>query len=367
MLKVKLEPGFRIGRDALYSVPPQLLSLLNAIHRTGSLQRAIRDVDVSYRHAWGLLGRWEAITGHKLASFTRGHGTSLTAFGARLAQAGEWMEGRIRQWVPAIERELLRHLDVPVDADKATIRVHASNDIALAKLKERLQGRLVLDLRFEGSLHSLDSLARGDCDLAGFHMPQPASLLGPLAAEFRARLNGREHRIACLFARHQGLMVGTHAKTRVRKLGDLAKPGVRFVNRERGSGTRLLLDALLAREGVDPSAVDGYEHEEFTHMATAATVRAGMADAAFGIEAAAREHGLKFVEVVSERYYIAAPRKPQLRVAVDAMVAAAQSASFQRAIQKIGGYEFETTGNAVRLSELFAAAKPPAVRRRRAK
>lgn len=357
MLKVKLEPGLRIGRDTLYTVPADLVLLLKAIHEHGSLLKAIEDIEVSYRHAWGLLGRWEAITGHKLAVFTRGHGTTLTLFGSRLAQVGEWLEGRMSELLPALERDLVKHLDIPMTDETARVRINASNDIALLKLKERLQSRMVLDVRFEGSIHSLDSLARGDCDIAGFHMPDPPALLGELVAEFRRRLHGVEHLIALLFARHQGLMVAPGGKPRIRGLADLTRPGLRFVNREPGSGTRLLLDAMLAREQLDPRKILGYEHEEFTHMATAATVRAGMADAAFGIEAAARAHGLKFIPLVTEHYYLACRRNSPARVALETLLAAAQSPSFHRAVNKVGGYEFSDTGKRVRLSQLFAVRR----------
>ena len=99
---------------------------------------------------------------------------------------------------------------------------------------------------------------------------------------------------------------------------------LRFVNRERGSGTRLLFDALLASQRLKPSEIVGYDREEFTHMATAATVRAGMADVAFGIEAAARVHQLAFVGLVTERYYLACRRSAPARIAVDTMVATAR-------------------------------------------
>ena len=82
--------------------------------------------------------------------------------------------------------------------------------------------------------------------------------------------------------------VGQPSRGRIRNLADVARLRLRFVNRERGSGTRLLFDALLASQRLKPSEIVGYDREEFTHMATAATVRAGMADVAFGIEAAAR-------------------------------------------------------------------------------
>jgi putative molybdopterin biosynthesis protein len=148
-------------------------------------------------------------------------------------------------------------------------------------------------------------------------------------------------------------MVAKNARTRIRGMADLTKAGVRFVNRERGSGTRLLVDALLAHAGISATQVGGYEHEEFTHMATAATVRAGAADAAFGIEAAARAHGLAFVPLVTEHYYLACRRRSPARIALDTILASAGSPAFIRALARMGGYESTRTGSAVDLSELF--------------
>ncbi len=353
MLKVKLDANVRIGRDALYPLPPELVGLLRSIRRHGSLIHAIREVGISYRHAWGLLGRWEAITGHKLAILTRGQGTGLTPFGVRFAEVDEWLKARVGLRLDGLDSELARYLDVPTESDKQHVQIHASSDIALLKLKERLDRHLAVDLHFEGSLNSLDSLARGDCDIAGFHMPHPPALLGPLLTEIAARLNAREHYVVRLLSRHQGLMVAKSTRRGVRGLKDLARLGLRFVNRERGSGTRLLFDALLAREGLAPGAINGYDHEEFTHMATAATVRAGMADTAFGIEAAARAHGLGFIHIATEHYYLACRRNSPVRIALDTIVATAQSSAFARAVARLGGYNTKSAGSHVQLSELF--------------
>ncbi len=353
MLKVKLDASIRIGRNALYSLPPELIGLLRSIRQHGSLVRAIREVGVSYRHAWGLLGRWEAITGHKLAILTRGQGTGLTSFGARLADVGDWLEARIDKRFDHLGDELARYLFVPAESGKQQVHVHASHDIALLKLKERLDRHFAINLHFEGSLNSLDSLSRGACDIAGFHLPQPPTLLGALLGEFGARLDAREYYIALLLSRRQGMMFAKGGTRRIRGLSDVARLGLRFVNRERGSGTRLLFDALLAREGLDPAHIKGYDHEEFTHMATAATVRAGMADATFGIEAAARAHQLGFVRIVTENYYLACKRNTPARIALDTFVAAARSTAFVRALASIGGYDTKLTGTHVHVGDLL--------------
>lgn len=122
------------------------------------------------------------------------------------------------------------------------------------------------------------------------------------------------------------------------RLTDLAQRGLRFVNRQPGSGTRLCLDFLLAQQGVAPGNIHGYTHEEFTHAAVAATVASGMADAAFGIEAAAREQNLDFVPIVSEHYYLAARasvlQKPGTRALLDYL----DSREFRRLVNSLAGY-----------------------------
>jgi len=273
--------------------------------------------------------------------------------GARFADVDEWLKARVVRRLDGLDGELARYLDLPTEAEQQRVQMHASSDIALVKLKERLDRHLAVDLHFEGSLNSLDSLARGDCDVAGFPVPRPPNLLGPLLAQLAARVNAREHYFARLFSRYQGIMVAKGTRGSVKGLKDLARSGLRFVNRERGSGTRLLFDALLAREGLVAGAINGYEHEEFTHMGTAATVRAGMADTGFGIEAAARAHALGFVPIVTEHYYLVCRRNAAARVAVDTMVATAQSNAFARAVARIGGYDTKSASSGVPMSELL--------------
>ena len=332
MLEVKINASLQVGRDALYSVPRELISLLRSIRQHGALLHASRDLGISYRNAWGLLECWEAITGQKLAIITPGRGTGLTAFGARFAGVDNLHEPRVLQSLKGLSGELARYLAVPAAAGNQRVVVHASHDVALLNLKERLDRHLAIDLRSEGSLNSLDAIARGNCNIAAIHMLHPPTLLGLLLTEFRSRLNAPEHYIVWLLSRHQGLMVAKRGARRIRKLQDLTRLGLKFVNRERGSGTRLLFDALLAREGIPPAGINGYEHEEYTHMAIATTIRTGMADAAFGIEAAARTHGLGFVQLVTERYYLVCSRSSSARIAVDTMLATAQSSAYARAV-----------------------------------
>ncbi len=352
-LKVTLDANIRLGLDTLHPLPPELVGLLRSIRQLGSLFEAKRENRISVRNATALLARWEAITGHRLISTRRGRGTGLTPFAVRLTEVSDWLDSQLAQRFDGLSEELARYLALPDTAEPPRVRMCASSDVAILKLKERLNRHFTLDLRISGSLTSLDSLARGECEIAGFHLPSPPTLLGPLLNEFANRLSSRSHHVVLLMSRHQGLMLGKGIRRRVRGMADMARLGLQIVNRERGSGTRLLLDALLVQEGVLPSQIKGYDHEEFTHMATAATVRAGKADAAFGIEAAARAHDLRFVPMVRENYYLACGREAAARVTVDTMIATARSPAFVRALGRIGGYETDLTGTQVSLTDLF--------------
>ena len=122
-----------VGRDALYRVPPELVGLLRSIHQHGSLIHAIREAGISYRHAWGLLGRWEAITGHKLALLTLGQGTGLTPFGKRFAELDAWLKERVGKRLDGLDKELVRYLDISAESTTRRVQMHASSDIALSK------------------------------------------------------------------------------------------------------------------------------------------------------------------------------------------------------------------------------------------
>jgi molybdate-binding protein len=162
-----------------------------------------------------------------------------------------------------------------------------------------------IDAKFGGSRHNLESLAAGACEFAGFHVPA-SDVRGQLHRLASALPGLREARLLHLMDRVQGLMVRTGNPKRIRGIGDLARRGVRFINRQKNSGSRELFDALLKKRRVAGGSVNGYGHEEFTHFAVAAAVSSGMADAAFGIEAAARQAGLEFLPLAAECYYIAA-------------------------------------------------------------
>jgi molybdate transport repressor ModE-like protein len=319
-------------------VDPRLLALVRAVGRRGSLKQAIVDAGLSYRHAWGLLGRFQNLLGQPLVELQRGRGARVTPLGTALlettASCERELAPQLRKWSARFNRGARR-----MPAGGAAVTVQASHDLALVQLRDLLARthRVRLDLTFHGSLDALQALARGQCDFAGFHVPD--SPLRSLTLEaFRPYLEDDALRVVRFANREQGLMVARGNPLRIRSVADLAKRKVRFVNRQPGSGTRLFFDQLLAAGGIRPARISGYSHEEFTHAAVAATVASGMADCGFGIEAAARQHGLDFVPVATERYFLAARRNTFSRPGPRALLAALAGASFRRMLRGLPGY-----------------------------
>ncbi len=317
------------------------MTLLESISRNGNLQAAAKSAGLSYRHAWGLLEAAATTLGDQLVLRQQGRGTSLAPLGTRLLEGMVDVNGSLAAGLREGEARMAEHLArvAHTAVRQAQVAIHASHDLALAQMRDILAPRsdLKLSLQFHGSLDCLAAMRRNQCELAGFHLPAiPGTRT--LAAQFIPYLSQKGWKAAHLLDRTQGLMVKAGNPKKLLRLADLTREGVRFVNRQPGSGTRLCLDFLLSQQGVQPSQVHGYTHEEFTHAAVAATVASGMADVAFGIEAAAREQGLDFVPVVNEHYYLAARASVLARPGVQALLEYLDSREFRRLVNNLPGY-----------------------------
>jgi molybdate-binding protein/DNA-binding PadR family transcriptional regulator len=203
-----------------------------------------------------------------------------------------------------LARSLAAHHSRPEAAGPARLTIAASDDPLLAHLAS-LAGT-TLDLR--GSLGGLTAVARREADAAGAHLLDLQS--GEYNTPFLRHLAPEEEMLVIALAmRETGVMVAPGNPRDIRDLRDLARPGVRLVNRPQGTGTRLLFFARLRQAGVDPHALLGWERTVATHDAVAACVAAGIADAGPGIRAAAEDHGLAFLPLGIERYDLIMPRR----------------------------------------------------------
>jgi len=350
-MKIGFELRWRIDGE---EVDARMLPLLRAIAQAGSLSRAIRDIGLSYRHAWGLLGKLENALGRQLVKLERGRGAQLTPLGDRLLAGAVQMEEQLGPQLRQMATQIGRELVGSHSGNKERVVLQASHDLALGKLRELLaSGRdCELELHFQGSLDCLAALAHGQCDMAGFHVPDTTGR-NALLDQYRPWLKSRALRLVHFATRHQGLIVARGNPLRIRTLADLVGKKTRFVNRQPGSGTRLFLDHLLATHKIRPARINGYQFEEFTHAAVAATIASGMADAGFGIEAAARQHGLDFVPLATERYYLAGRSGTLSRPGPRALLAALDSNAFRVILRGLPGYIAPQTLRVIDVRELF--------------
>jgi len=335
-------------------VDARVLPLLRAIAKLGTLVAAAPAAGVPYRTAWAVLEQAEEEIGAPLVELTRGRGALLTAFAKRWLAADAEALGALAD-VPALDAQPVRARVAPKTAPP--LRIAASHDIALAQLRDRWRVAHDVALEFHGSAESLDAWRAGQADLAGFHVTVDGN-----AAQERdpllARLDPARDALLPFISRMQGLILPRGNPRRVKSVADVAAKHLTIVNRQPGSGTRILFDRLLARAGVDPASLPGYTNEEFTHAAVAATIAAGKAEAGFGIQAAAAQFGLAFVPVVSERYLFACRRRILDTPRVVAFRALLASAATRAVVRPLPGYVIEVTDEPAAAAAARGASKP---------
>ena len=245
-----------------------------------------------------------------------------------------------------VDVELLRGLD----EISGTIVAIGSHDLVLDLAASALRAddpRVTLASSNVGSLGGLVALRDGLCHIAGSHLLDPAT--GEYTLPYLDRiLAGQDVSVIRLVHRDQGLMVAAGNPLGLKGIDDLARPGVRYVNRQRGAGTRVLLDHELRNRGISPDEIDGYPREEPTHLAVAAAVAAGRADAGLGITAAARAFGLDFLPVTREPYDLVVGARDADSPRLAPLWALLESRRFRAAVQDLGGYGTEEMGRRIR-------------------
>ena len=355
MIRLTLRYEWQPRPGRALALDPALLRALHALHETGSLAAAARRRGLSYRHVWGLVGTWGEVFGKPLGAMQRGRGAALTEFGEQLLWAEQLVRARLTPELESVRQEIERVLHEAAPA-AGRLAVCASHDLALAALRDRLAQRdgLKLDLRFQGSIESLAALSSGACRFAGFHVAE--GLEQSAARLFRRHLDRRRHALLGVATRTQGLMAARGNPKRIESLADLLRRDVRIVNRQRGSGSRIEFDELLRGAGIDTAAIRGYETEEFTHLAVAATVAGGGADAGYGIRAAAAQYGLHYVPLLTERYYLAAERRALRDDRGAQLLAILSSEVFRELLAALPGYGDAISGRIFEVNEVLGAA-----------
>jgi molybdate transport repressor ModE-like protein len=354
-MDIKLRPQWDVGPPGGPRIDTSaLLALLAGVQETGSLAQAARAAGQSYRHAWGVVKHAEGLFGAALIESGRGRGSVLTELAHRLIWADRRISARLSPLLESLASELERDLERSLEPSRAAVRIDASHGFAVARLMELMHAaELPVELRYRNSLESVASLARGDCDLAGLHVPI-GEFEGRALKRYLRWLRPEMHCLVHVAVRTQGLFVARDNPKKIRGLADLKRQDLRFVNRPEGSGTRVLTELLLEREGIAEGDVLGFDDTELTHAAVAAYIASGMADVGIGVQTAAQRFGLHFIPLLRERYFfalrIASLKQPPMQPVLALLSAPASRA----AIASLAGYHAAETGRVQRLDEAFA-------------
>jgi putative molybdopterin biosynthesis protein len=270
-----------------------------------------------------------------LTSLVRADGLLVVPAALEGHHAGESVEVTLLRGVGAIERTI-----VAVGSHDLVL------DLAASELRTVDPG-ITLASSNVGSLGGLVALRDGLCHVAGSHLLDPPS--GEYTLPYVDRvLGGRDVAVVRLVHREQGLIVAAGNPLGIAGIEDVARAGVRYVNRQRGAGTRVLLDHELERRGIAPDVVSGYGREEHTHLAVAAAIAAGRADAGLGIMAAARAFGLDFVPVTREPYDLVLATETLEDPVTAPLWALLEEPAFRTAVEALGGYGTEEMGSRIR-------------------
>lgn len=344
-----------------------MMDVLHALRSSGSISGAARELGLSYRHVWGQLKDWEADLGQALIFWERGQAARLTPFGERLLMAERLAQARLGPQMEGLRAELERAFSIAFAdslsaAGSDVITLYASHDHALSELQQfagtAIAGRsasppLHLDIRFCGSVDAIRALNEGRCGIAGFHTQPFASAVSLSARTYRPLLRPGLHKIIGFARRSQGLMVAPGNPLRLHDIADVSRLQARFVNRAIGTGTRLLLDELLAQAGRLPLDIVGYHNVESSHASVAHAVASGSADVGLGTEYAARAQGLGFVPLTEERYLLVCLKSTLEQPAVQRLIQRLRSRAWHERMNALPGYATDHCGEVAAMKRLL--------------
>lgn len=348
-LGYSFQPEGQRGAD----VQNPLFDLLSAVREHGSIQNAAKAMGASYRHVWGALKHWEGVLGEPLVTWTQGQPARLTPFAERMVWAEARARARLTPHIEALRVELERVLAEALDGSQQVLTVFASHDLALPLLRERASAahHLHIELKFAGSMDALRALAEGRCVVAGFHVPPLAEGGHVFAKQLKPLLKPGRHKLIGCMRRTQGLMVAPGNPLQLGRLADVAGGGVRFLGRQAGSGTRLLTEHLLQQQGVAAECIAALGGGvEDSHVAVAAAIASGDADAGIGVEAAARSYGLGFIPLMDEDYFLVCLRDALEHPAVVKLRDVLQGPDWRAVVATLPGYTTARSGEVLSLT-----------------
>ncbi len=293
-----------------YDLNP-LLQLLIAIHKHGNLRAAASSCCFSYRKAWNIIKDLEAVFGHPLVEKHRGKGSKLSMLGEKLLAIKNENDVAFNDQLKAADNKVNHSLQKLLSQSQ-TLRIIASDSEKLNAL--RLQNPDI-DLHIDGSSQALSAYTDEKCDVAGFHIVS-GNLYQQQLAMYAQYLDKEKDHFVLLERRQQGII--SHPERPISTLQQILDQQLVFVNRQQGSGTRLLLDNLIKEQHINADQLIGYCHEEHTHLAVASMIISRQADAGLGIKSIANRLKLHFTPVCDELYFLVFRSKtPQIQLTLN--------------------------------------------------
>jgi len=226
------------------------------------------------------------------------------------------------------------------DGLTGNIHIAGSHDFLIEHLIKYVTKQadfLSLQPTYIGSLEGLMMLYRGNCDAAAIHLLDPST--GEYNLPFIKMFFIHDPlTVIRLASREQGLLVAKGNPKKITEINDLARKDVNIINRQKGAGTRFLLDSLLAKNNLHPSDINGYENEEWTHLSTASYISRGVADCALGIQAAASQLNLDFIPIATEQFDLVFRWTDKNQAALQHLLDLIQLTDFKESVTKLEGY-----------------------------
>ncbi len=310
MFEIAFDHAWLAGKDFPRERGRALVRLLDALARSASLREAARAANLSYRNAWGVLGDAARLFGAPLVEMQRGRAARLSPLGLRVLAADERVRAALGEQFERLRAEIPPLLAEALPGARARLTLHASHDLALEALRALCRSSLELEIVFGGADEALAALSRGECDLAGFHVADALPRAAAAGAALGRWLDPRKHALIHFVTRQQGLIA--RPGSRIRSVQDLARPGVRFINRH-------------------------------MDLSVAAAVAEGRADAGFGLRAEATRLKLAFVPLAMERYFFACAKSALRGAGLKALLDALRSPRFAASVRKLPGYDSSQT------------------------
>lgn len=357
MKKFEVQLGFTFCEENKnYALPLRnpLIDMLDAVKKSGSLSGAAKELNLSFRHLWNELNRWEGQLGVELLERGRGKNGQLSQLGEKLLCANKEAQAEYLGEILDLKTRISQTFSKAFKTEWNPVRVGGCADVALDEV-----GRLSafsdceLGIEFSTSLKGLQAMKAGTIDLTGFNFPTASSVESDAAKEFLPYLDQHANLLISFCTRLQGIVTPKNNPLNIYSLLDIALKKVRFANREEGTGTRVLLDQLLSASGINPKEINGYDNICASASLIAVSVDSGKADAGICTATLAKEFDLNFIPLVKESYYLACKREFLESVRGKKFLEFLGSIDFKERMGNLAGYDFSSVGEIKRVDEIF--------------